>query len=82
MINYELLAALANMVPGQPLQLHPPEEDKPAIFVHICDDYGSDPVSSLFPNLAVSGMSPHTGSGIRIPQTQRPPVKCSASQEK
>lgn len=67
MINYELLAALSQMVPGQPLQLHPPEENRPAIVVHICDE--ADPVNSLFPNL----------STIKIPQTQRPPVKCASS---
>ena len=67
MINYELLAALSNMVPGQPLQLHPPEQDKPAIVVHICDE--EDAVASLFPNV----------SGCKIPQTQRPPVKSAAS---
>ena len=68
MINYELLAALSRMVPGQPLELHPPEQDRPAIVVHICDE--ADPVSSLFPNLNAS---------TKIPQTQRPPVKCTSS---
>lgn len=73
MINYELLAALSKMVPGQPLELHPPEQDKPAIVVHICEDPDtSDPSSLLFPAAAPS---------IRIPQTARPPVKSNQSNQ-
>jgi hypothetical protein len=67
MINYELLEALSRMVPGQPLELHPPDQDKPAIVVHICED--SDPSDHLFPAAA------STAPSIRIPQTARPPVK-------
>jgi len=39
-INYDLLAAVANLAPGEAHELHPATEDKPGIFVHICEAPG------------------------------------------
>jgi len=36
LINFELLAALSNLAPGQAHTLHPESEDQPGIVVHIC----------------------------------------------
>lgn len=46
-INYDLLAAIANMAPGEAHELHPPSESHPAIVVHICENpagYGNLPM--------------------------------------
>uniref|UniRef100_A0ABM0MZ84 Protein sarah-like n=1 Tax=Saccoglossus kowalevskii TaxID=10224 RepID=A0ABM0MZ84_SACKO len=37
-INYDLLAALTNMSPGEAHELHPAVDDKPSIVVHTCED--------------------------------------------
>lgn len=37
-INYDLLAALAKLAPGQAHEIHPPSKDQPGIVVHICED--------------------------------------------
>ncbi|XP_050391846.1 calcipressin-1 [Patella vulgata] len=37
-INYDLLAAMAQLAPGQAHELHPATEDQPGIVVHICED--------------------------------------------
>lgn len=37
-INYDLLAALAKLAPGQSHEIHPPSKDQPGIVVHICED--------------------------------------------
>ncbi|XP_066952801.1 calcipressin-1 [Macrobrachium rosenbergii] len=37
-VNYDLIAAVANLAPGESHELHPPMEDKPGIIVHICEE--------------------------------------------
>ncbi|XP_060069689.1 calcipressin-2-like [Ylistrum balloti] len=37
-INYDLLAAMANLAPGEAHELHPQTDSQPAIIVHICDN--------------------------------------------
>ncbi|ELU08057.1 hypothetical protein CAPTEDRAFT_181941 [Capitella teleta] len=37
-INYDLLAALANLAPGEAHEVHPPSDKHPGIVVHICED--------------------------------------------
>jgi len=37
-INYDLMAAVANLAPGESHELHPPSPCHPAIIVHICED--------------------------------------------
>ncbi|XP_071112744.1 calcipressin-3-like isoform X1 [Haliotis cracherodii] len=37
-INYDLLAAIAQLAPGESHELHPPSESQPGIVVHICED--------------------------------------------
>lgn len=38
LINYELLAALSRLTPGEAHELHPPSESQPGIVVHVCED--------------------------------------------
>lgn len=38
LINYELLAALSRLTPGEAHELHPPSESHPGIVVHVCED--------------------------------------------
>lgn len=38
MVNMELLAAIANLGPGETHELHPPSESQPGIVVHVCED--------------------------------------------
>lgn len=40
-INYDIISALANMVPGEPHELHPPSETQPGIVVHVCEEVSS-----------------------------------------
>ncbi|XP_060555432.1 protein sarah-like, partial [Ruditapes philippinarum] len=37
-INYDLLAAMAELAPGEAHEIHPPSKDQPGIVVHICED--------------------------------------------
>lgn len=37
-VNFDLLSALASLGPGDQHELHPAEDDKPGIVVHICAD--------------------------------------------
>lgn len=37
-IDYDLLAALANLAPGESHELHPASDSAPGIVVHICED--------------------------------------------
>ncbi|XP_047494410.1 calcipressin-1-like [Penaeus chinensis] len=37
-INYDLIAAVASLAPGESHEIHPPMEDKPGIIVHICEE--------------------------------------------
>lgn len=37
-INYDLLAAIATLAPGQAHELHPQSDNHPGIVVHICED--------------------------------------------
>lgn len=37
-INYDLIAAIANLAPGEAHELHPPSETQPGIVVHICEE--------------------------------------------
>ena len=37
-VDYELLAALAGLAPGQAHEIHPASEEHPGIIVHICED--------------------------------------------
>ncbi|XP_053631556.1 calcipressin-1 [Cherax quadricarinatus] len=38
LINYDLISAVVNLVPGEAHELHPAMEDKPGIIVHVCED--------------------------------------------
>ncbi|KAG8185525.1 hypothetical protein JTE90_012862 [Oedothorax gibbosus] len=37
-INYDLLAAIAKLTPGEAHELHPPSKTQPGIVVHVCED--------------------------------------------
>ncbi|XP_013393406.1 calcipressin-1-like [Lingula anatina] len=37
-VNYDLLAAIANLAPGQTHELHAGSAEQPAIVVHVCED--------------------------------------------
>lgn len=37
-VNYELIAAVTRMIPGEPHELHPKSDSHPSIVVHTCDD--------------------------------------------
>ncbi|XP_069102085.1 calcipressin-2-like [Argopecten irradians] len=39
-INYDLLAAMANLAPGEAHELHPQTDSQPGIIVHICENEG------------------------------------------
>ncbi|XP_049804860.1 protein sarah [Schistocerca nitens] len=41
LVNYDLLAAIANLTPGETHELHPPSGDQPGIVVHICEESDS-----------------------------------------
>ncbi|KAG8201974.1 hypothetical protein JTE90_027447 [Oedothorax gibbosus] len=41
-INYDLLAALAKLTPGEAHELHPPSITQPGIVVHVCEDRVTD----------------------------------------
>lgn len=41
LINYDLIAALANLTPGMPHELHAGSDNQPGIVVHVCDETGS-----------------------------------------
>ncbi|KAJ8882666.1 hypothetical protein PR048_014478 [Dryococelus australis] len=38
LVNYDLLAAIANLTPGETHELHPPSESQPGIVVHVCEE--------------------------------------------
>ncbi|XP_069190604.1 calcipressin-1-like [Procambarus clarkii] len=38
LINYDLISAVAQLVPGEAHELHPAMEDKPGIIVHVCEE--------------------------------------------
>ncbi|XP_059485147.1 protein sarah isoform X2 [Neocloeon triangulifer] len=38
LVNYDLLAAIANLSPGETHELHPPSGGQPGIVVHICEE--------------------------------------------
>ncbi|KAJ8315021.1 hypothetical protein KUTeg_007171 [Tegillarca granosa] len=44
-INYDLIAAVAQLTPGQSHELHPPSENQPAIIVHICEEPEGKPLT-------------------------------------
>ncbi|KAK4324332.1 hypothetical protein Pmani_005021 [Petrolisthes manimaculis] len=62
-INYDLVAAVAKLAPGVAHELHPAEEDKPSIYVHICHDQEEEMEEE-------DGV--RTGAKRRIIQTRRP----------
>ncbi|GIY43609.1 protein sarah [Caerostris darwini] len=41
-INYDLLAALAKLTPGEAHELHPPSRTQPGIVVHVCEDQNTE----------------------------------------
>lgn len=38
LVNYDLLAAIANLTPGEAHEIHPPQGSKPGIVVHVCEE--------------------------------------------
>ncbi|BET01018.1 Calcipressin [Nesidiocoris tenuis] len=38
LVNYDLLAAIANLTPGSTHELHAPSDDQPGIVVHVCEE--------------------------------------------
>lgn len=38
LVNYDLLAAIANLTPGETHELHPPSGSQPGIVVHVCEE--------------------------------------------
>ncbi|PSN53320.1 Protein sarah [Blattella germanica] len=40
LVNYDLLAAIANLTPGETHELHPPSGSQPGIVVHVCEESG------------------------------------------
>ncbi|KAK6636641.1 hypothetical protein RUM43_010303 [Polyplax serrata] len=38
LVNYDLLAAIANLTPGEAHELHPPQGGQPGIVVHVCEE--------------------------------------------
>ncbi|KAK7494816.1 hypothetical protein BaRGS_00013943 [Batillaria attramentaria] len=37
-LNFELIAALSRLTPGEAHELHPPSASQPSIVVHVCED--------------------------------------------
>ncbi|KAI1286824.1 Calcipressin-2 [Halotydeus destructor] len=64
-INFELLAAISKLAPGEAHELHPSSESQPGIVVHICEEY-EQPTSELF--------TPQ----VKIQQTRRPPGRSTS----
>lgn len=53
-INYDLLAAIANLTPGEVHELHPPSDHQPGIVVHVCEemkDTGGRTISNSKPKM-------------------------------
>lgn len=38
LVNYDLLAAIANLTPGEAHELHPQQGSQPGIVVHVCEE--------------------------------------------
>lgn len=38
LVNYDLLAAIANLTPGEAHEIHPPTDSHPGIVVHVCEE--------------------------------------------
>ncbi|XP_066998705.1 protein sarah [Anabrus simplex] len=43
LVNYDLLAAIANLTPGETHELHPPSGSQPGIVVHVCEESTGPP---------------------------------------
>lgn len=65
-INYDIIAALASMAPGEAHELHPPSDAQPAIVVHVCEEP------------APAGPRAERPSFSRTPCPDRPPPDCSS----
>ncbi|RWS06460.1 Calcipressin-3-like protein [Dinothrombium tinctorium] len=60
-INYDLLAALSHLSPGETHELHPPSESHPGIVVHVCGD--------------IDEQESTQSRKVKIQQTKRPPLR-------
>lgn len=47
LVNYDLLAAIANLTPGEAHEIHPPTESHPGIVVHVCEEASGGPKARI-----------------------------------
>nr|CAD7193799.1 unnamed protein product [Timema douglasi]CAD7405300.1 unnamed protein product [Timema poppensis]CAD7569440.1 unnamed protein product [Timema californicum] len=47
LVNYDLLAAIANLTPGETHELHPPSGSQPRIVVHVCEESAASKTSKM-----------------------------------
>jgi calcipressin-2 len=70
-INYDILAAISQLAPGEAHELHPPSDSQPGIVVHICEDQNRVGLLDLSVEHVLEDRK--TEQKGKITQTRRPP---------
>ncbi|GLH05310.1 Protein sarah [Gryllus bimaculatus] len=58
LVNYDLLAAIANLTPGETHELHPPSDNQPGIVVQVCEEVGTPGPGQVRPRIVQTRCPP------------------------